>query len=39
MRRRFEDKGRYAGYLAATPTYVISRKMPALLGLLVMMED
>lgn len=39
FRRRFEDKGRYAEYLAAIPTYVITRKMPALLGLLAMMED
>lgn len=33
FRRRFEDKGRYAGYLAAIPTYVITHKAPALLGL------
>jgi glucokinase len=33
FRRRFEDKGRYAGYLAKIPTYVILGKAPALLGL------
>lgn len=32
FRRRFEDKGRFSGYLAAIPTYVIMAKTPALLG-------
>jgi len=33
FRDRFEDKGRYADYLAAVPTYVIGTELPALLGL------
>jgi glucokinase len=32
FRARFEDKGRMRGYLAAIPTYVITRPLPALLG-------
>ena len=33
FRERFEDKGRLHGYLASTPTYLILRPTPALLGL------
>jgi glucokinase len=33
FRSRFEDKGRYAHYLAAVPTFVIQSKLPAFLGL------
>jgi len=33
FRERFEDKGRFRGYLASTPTYLIMRPTPALLGL------
>lgn len=33
FRRRFEDKGRYRGYLAKIPTRVIVHRAPALLGL------
>ncbi len=33
FRQRFEDKGRFSDYLAAIPTYVITREAPALLGL------
>ncbi|MGH6609530.1 MAG: glucokinase, partial [Burkholderiaceae bacterium] len=33
FRDRFEDKGRYADYLAAVPTYVIRTELPALIGL------
>ncbi len=33
FRARFEDKGRFRDYLAAIPTYVITRPEPALLGL------
>lgn len=33
FRRRFEAKGRYRGYLAAIPTYVITADTPALTGL------
>jgi len=32
FRNRFEAKGRMRGYLAAIPTFVISRPLPALLG-------
>lgn len=32
FRTRFEDKGRFANYLAAIPTYVILAKDPALIG-------
>jgi glucokinase len=32
FRRRFEDKGRFAGYLAQVPTYVITAPYPAFLG-------
>lgn len=32
FRQRFEEKGRFAGYLAAIPTYVISARYPALTG-------
>lgn len=33
FRERFEDKGRFAGYLATIPTYVIEAQQPALMGL------
>jgi glucokinase len=33
FRQRFEDKGRFASYLATIPTYVIDAPQPALLGL------
>jgi glucokinase len=32
FRARFEDKGRFAGYLAAIPTFVIDAPYPALVG-------
>jgi glucokinase len=32
LRERFEGKGRFAGYLAAIPTWVITADAPALLG-------
>ncbi|ARP98306.1 glucokinase [Pseudorhodoplanes sinuspersici] len=32
FRTRFEAKGRFTSYLAAIPTYVITRPLPALLG-------
>jgi glucokinase len=32
FRRRFEQKGRFAAYLAAVPTYVITAEYPAFLG-------
>ena len=32
FRARFEDKGRFSGYLAAIPTYVVIRPEAALLG-------
>ena len=33
FRRRFEDKGRFSGYLAAIPTFVITHELPAFIGL------
>jgi len=33
FRDRFEDKGRFADYLARVPTYVIRSKLPAFVGL------
>jgi len=33
FRQRFEAKGRYAGYLAAIPTYAITHPYPALAGM------
>jgi glucokinase len=33
FRDRFEDKGRYAEFLAAVPTYIIRTPLPALIGL------
>jgi glucokinase len=33
FRQRFEQKGRFSGYLRDIPTYVITRSEPALLGL------
>ena len=33
FRERFEGKGRFRGYLAAVPTFVITAKEPAFLGL------
>jgi len=33
FRRRFEDKGRYATYLAAIPTHVITHPHPAFVGM------
>jgi glucokinase len=33
FRDRFEDKGRYADFLATVPTYIIHAPLPALIGL------
>ena len=33
FRERFEDKGRFRGYLRKIPTYLILEELPALLGL------
>ncbi len=38
FRMRFEAKGRFRGYLAAIPTYVIMRPLPALLGAAALLE-
>ena len=38
FRSRFEAKGRFKGYLAAIPTYVITRPLPALLGAAKLLE-
>ncbi|HJN24067.1 MAG TPA: glucokinase [Rhodospirillales bacterium] len=38
FRRRFEDKGRFSGYLAAIPTFVITHELPAFIGLSEILE-
>ena len=38
FRSRFEAKGRFRSYLAAIPTYVILRQLPALLGAAKLLE-
>jgi glucokinase len=38
FRARFEAKGRFRSYLAAIPTYVILRPLPALLGAKTLLE-
>jgi glucokinase len=38
FRARFEAKGRFRDYLAAVPTYVITRPFPALLGTAKLLE-
>lgn len=39
FRRRFEDKGRFSGYLAAIPTYLIVHELPAFLGLASLVRE
>lgn len=39
FRARFESKGRFRDYLAAIPTYVITRPIPALLGAAKLLDD
>lgn len=39
FRARFEAKGRFTSYLAAIPTYVITRPLPALLGAAKLLES
>jgi glucokinase len=39
FRKRFQAKGRYAGYLESIPTYLIVAAQPALLGLAAYAED
>jgi glucokinase len=39
FRARFEAKGRFQGYLAAIPTYVITHPSPALLGAAKLIEQ
>lgn len=38
FRDRFEDKGRFRPYMEAIPTYVMTRDMPALLGLAAVLD-
>lgn len=33
FRRRFEEKGRFSGYLATIPTWIVVHELPALVGL------
>jgi len=39
FRSRFEAKGRLRGYLAAIPTYLIIRPLPALLGAAALLDE
>jgi glucokinase len=39
FRRRFEDKGRFSGYLAAVPTWVITAEYPAFLGVSAILSE
>ena len=39
FRRRFEQKGRFAGYLSAVPTYVITADYPAFLGVSAILAE
>lgn len=39
FRRRFEDKGRFSGYLAAIPTWLILHELPAFLGLASLVRE
>jgi glucokinase len=39
FRARFEAKGRFRGYLAAIPTFVIARPLPALLGAATLLKQ
>ncbi|HKB83923.1 MAG TPA: glucokinase [Burkholderiales bacterium] len=39
FRSRFETKGRFSGYVAAVPTYVILARTPALRGLATLFQD
>ena len=38
FRARFEDKGRFRGYMEAIPTFVIIRPQPALIGLAALLD-
>ncbi|QOY95548.1 glucokinase [Massilia sp. UMI-21] len=39
FRRRFEQKGRFSGYLAEVPTYVITADYPAFLGVSAILSE
>ena len=39
FRARFEQKGRFAGYLAQVPTYVVLAQYPAFLGVAAMLDE
>jgi len=39
FRRRFEQKGRFAGYLSQVPTYVITAEYPAFLGVSAILSE
>ena len=38
FRERFEDKGRFRAYLSPIPTFVITRELPAFLGLTALLD-
>jgi glucokinase len=39
FRQRFEAKGRFAGYLAQVPTFVITAPYPAFLGVSAILDE
>jgi glucokinase len=39
FRRRFEQKGRFAGWLASVPTWVITAEYPAFVGISAILEE
>lgn len=39
FRARFEDKGRFRGFLEAIPTYVVTARAPALIGVARALDD
>ncbi len=39
FRRRFEQKGRFSGYLSQVPTYVITAEYPAFLGVSAILSE
>jgi glucokinase len=39
FRARFEDKGRFSGYLSAIPVYVITSAWPAMIGAAAALTD
>ena len=38
FRARFEDKGRFSDYLTHSPTFILTEKYPALIGMSAMLS-